>query len=168
MLGLNSVVANCNNKIWCLAKESLYLEVLIDSEQFLHLKVSTDEGQKLFCMFVYAKCDKVARREIWGSIRQILEENEAWMIGGDFNTVLSLNERMSGRYPRHHFIEDFNEAIFDSGLIDVDFEGAPFTWTNNRLWQRLDRALFLSEWIDSFSDTKVHHLQHYNLIIVHY
>ncbi|KAL0367744.1 UNVERIFIED_CONTAM: hypothetical protein Sradi_3664500 [Sesamum radiatum] len=67
-------------------------------------------------------------------------------------------ERSNGVYPSNHSIEEFNEAIFDSGLLDVGFEGSQYTWTDHRLWQRLDRVLFASEWIDTFPHTSVHHL----------
>ncbi|KAL0450913.1 UNVERIFIED_CONTAM: hypothetical protein Slati_1647700 [Sesamum latifolium] len=57
----------------------------------------------------------------------------------------------------HHSIEEFSEAIFDGGLIDLGFEG-PFTWTDHRLWQRLDRVLFSSEWVDALPQTVIRHL----------
>ncbi|KAK4382844.1 hypothetical protein Sango_2834200 [Sesamum angolense] len=58
----------------------------------------------------------------------------------------------------YHSKEEFSEAIFDSGLIDVGFEGGLFTWTDHRIWQRLNCVLFASEWIDVFPYNFVHHL----------
>ncbi|KAL0418815.1 UNVERIFIED_CONTAM: hypothetical protein Sradi_1295000 [Sesamum radiatum] len=38
------------------------------------------------------------------------------------------------------------------------FEGDPFTWTNKRVWKRLDRVLYSKEWAETFNTTKVLHL----------
>ncbi|KAG8375194.1 hypothetical protein BUALT_Bualt10G0075000 [Buddleja alternifolia] len=54
-------------------------------------------------------------------------------------------------------MEDFGNTLADSRLLDAGFEGEPFTWTNRRLWQRLDRALILIDWADCFSSTRVIH-----------
>ncbi|KAL0304188.1 UNVERIFIED_CONTAM: putative ribonuclease H protein [Sesamum radiatum] len=86
------------------------------------------------------------------------DQTKPWFIGGDFNTVVSVSERSNGVYPAHHSIEEFSEAIFDGGLIDLGFEGSPFTWTDHRLWQRLDRVLFSSEWMDALPQTVIRHL----------
>ena len=55
-------------------------------------------------------------------------------------------------------MEEFNEMIFDCGLVDVDFDGRAFTWTNDVVWQRLDIALINAAWSDLFITTKVSHL----------
>ena len=55
-------------------------------------------------------------------------------------------------------MEEFNEMIFNCGLVEVNFDGSAFTWTNGVLWQRLDRALTNAAWSDLFSTTIVSHL----------
>ncbi|KAL2247825.1 UNVERIFIED_CONTAM: hypothetical protein Sindi_2634800 [Sesamum indicum] len=55
-------------------------------------------------------------------------------------------------------MDDFNDMMFDTGLTDPGFEGEPFTWTNNRVWRRLDRVLYSKEWTESFNTTRVLHL----------
>ncbi|KAL0457103.1 UNVERIFIED_CONTAM: hypothetical protein Slati_1049500 [Sesamum latifolium] len=134
-------------------------EVLRNEEQFLHLQLQVPfRNDLILCTIVYAKCDKVARGAIWDFMRSMSDQTTPWFIGGDFNSVISMSERPNGVYPSNHSIEEFNEAIFDSGLLDVGFEGSQYTWTDHRLWQRLDRVLFASEWIDAFPHTSVHHL----------
>ncbi|KAL0447058.1 UNVERIFIED_CONTAM: hypothetical protein Slati_1833700 [Sesamum latifolium] len=154
-----SMIRNCNNKIWCLLAESIKYEVLRDEEQFLYLQLQVPfRNDPILCTIVYAKCDKVARGAIWDFMRSMSDQTTPWFIGGDFNSVISVSERSNGVYPSNHSIEEFNEAIFDSGLLDVGFEGSQYTWTDHRLWQRLGRVLFASEWIDAFPHTSVHHL----------
>lgn len=74
--------------------ENTHMEVVLDTEQFLHVKLTMEQGQTLFCTLVYAKCDKVARKEIWEVMRNLAELSEAWIIGGNLNTVLSVIEQI--------------------------------------------------------------------------
>lgn len=53
---------------------------------------------------------------------------------------------------------DFNSVIFNCALGDVEFDGPPFTWTNGRVWQRLDRALMNEQCSSVFGFTKVSHM----------
>ena len=53
---------------------------------------------------------------------------------------------------------DFNSTNFNCSLGDVEFDGPPYTWTNGRVWQRLDRALVNEAWSRTFGVTKVSHL----------
>lgn len=55
---------------------------------------------------------------------------------------------------------NFIDAV---GLVDLGFNGCPYTWTNAQdgaglSKDRLDTALANSPWIDTFPHTKVHHL----------
>lgn len=54
--------------------------------------------------------------------------------------IVSYHARVGGSRPRIGDIDKFNVALQNSGLSAVDFDGVQFTWTNGRLWQRLDRA----------------------------
>ncbi|KAG8387227.1 hypothetical protein BUALT_Bualt03G0231300 [Buddleja alternifolia] len=54
-------------------------------------------------------------------------------------------------------MEDFGNMLADSRLLDAGFEGEPLTWTNRRLWQRLDRALISINWAEIFGSTRVIH-----------
>ncbi|KAL0295486.1 UNVERIFIED_CONTAM: hypothetical protein Scaly_3102900 [Sesamum calycinum] len=54
--------------------------------------------------------------------------------------------------------DDFNDMMIDTGLMDAGFEGDPYTWTNKRVWKRLDRVLYSKEWTDTYNSTRVQHL----------
>ncbi|XP_071923133.1 uncharacterized protein [Coffea arabica] len=55
-------------------------------------------------------------------------------------------------------MEEFNFTTFNCGLSSVDFDGSPFTWTNGSVWQRLDRALINSHWLEAYPTTRVSYL----------
>ncbi|KAL0383083.1 UNVERIFIED_CONTAM: hypothetical protein Scaly_0595600 [Sesamum calycinum] len=81
------------------------------------------------------------------------------MVGmGDFNVILHPNENQGGDMRRMGPIDDFNDMMIDTGLMDVGFEGDPFTWTNKRVWKILDRVLYSKELTDTYNSTRVQHL----------
>ena len=80
------------------------------------------------------------------------------MVAGDFNVIPNINERLRGVPLNEHNMEKFNETIFYCGLVEVDFEGSQFTWTNGTIWQCLDKALVKEAWLDIFGITKVSYL----------
>ncbi|KAL0411762.1 UNVERIFIED_CONTAM: hypothetical protein Slati_3765900 [Sesamum latifolium] len=78
--------------------------------------------------------------------------------GGDCNAILHPYENQGGNMRRMGSMDDFNDMIIDTGLIDTGFEGEPFIWTNKRIWKRLDKVLYSKEWVEIFNATRVLHL----------
>lgn len=59
-------------------------------------------------------------------------------------------------------MEAFNEMMRDTRLVDMGYNGQPFTWCNNRegnerIKERLDRAIVNSKWIREFAKSAVTH-----------
>ncbi|KAK4385660.1 hypothetical protein Sango_2690000 [Sesamum angolense] len=69
-------------------------------------------------------------------------------------THMKIEEALSAAWA----LLDFNDMVLDSGLTDAGFEGEPFTWSNKRVWRRLDRVLYSQEWAELFNSTRVSHL----------
>ncbi|EOY03264.1 Uncharacterized protein TCM_018048 [Theobroma cacao] len=81
--------------------------------------------------------------ELWNSLRLLsLDMQGPWMVGGDFNAIVSVAERLNGAPPHGGSMEDFAVILLDCGLLDAGFEGNNFTWTNNHMFQRLDRVVY--------------------------
>ncbi|KAL0393384.1 UNVERIFIED_CONTAM: hypothetical protein Sradi_2561200 [Sesamum radiatum] len=138
---------------------SMNCDILSSHEQFLHPRFSTDLLPHDFLYtWVYAKHTRAERRELWNEIRNIDPSCEPWLLGGDFNIILEANERKGGAAPNIRTMEDFSDMLLDCGLQDAGFEGAQFTWSRNRLWQRLDRFLYSHIWLHSFPITRIQHL----------
>lgn len=170
--GFSSVFSNVNNKIWCFASYGVEIQVLQDNSQFLHTKISSGLLEEdICCTFVYAKCCRTLRRALWEDLCALPTHNFPWMVGGDFNTVLHIDENQGGVNNTLGSIEDFGDMIMESGLTDAGFEGSPFTWTNKRIWKRLDRVLYSKNWADRFNSIRVSHLarrlsDHHPLFII--
>ncbi|KAL0293654.1 UNVERIFIED_CONTAM: hypothetical protein Sradi_6925200 [Sesamum radiatum] len=157
--GFHAIVSNATNNIWCFSKIDYEVQVIQDHDQFLHLKVSCGIlPEDIFCTFIYAKCSRNPRRILWEELKTLSNHKTPWLVGGDFNAILHTEENMGGIINRLGPLEDFNDMILESGLTDAGFEGEPFTWTNKRVWRRLDRVLYSKDWTDLFNITRVTHL----------
>ena len=171
-LGFKEVVSNCVNQIWFFWGPEVQCRVLIDHEQFLHLRLESNKWPKpFFVTAVYAKCDMVERRDLWAGLRLISVGSSPWIVGGDFNTVLCPEERSGGATLSGIAMSDFHDTIADCGLTDASYTGSPYTWYSRRLRQRLDRVLVTHSWMDVFSKTQVTHLElsksdHRGLLVV--
>ena len=61
-------------------------------------------------------------------------------------------------------MEDFRDVLDECGFQDLGFSSNKFTWCNGHgeghtVWERLDRAMGMVEWMDMFLASKVVHLE---------
>ncbi|XP_012853646.1 PREDICTED: uncharacterized protein LOC105973172 [Erythranthe guttata] len=114
--------------------------------------------------FVYASCNRDERRQLWDTILSLSDVcTGSWIVGGDFNIILHLDEKNGGNAADLRGIQDFRECIIQAGLSDIGFVGNRYTWSNNqrgsrRIWERLDRILINGEAHVSLPSIEVHHL----------
>lgn len=75
------------------------------------------------CYYNSSLCKMCKRRdkELWDQLRLITDRYHAspLVTMGDFNVVVSQNEKLSGNDIDHLALEDFIQAIEDSGLMDL-------------------------------------------------
>ncbi|KAL1565667.1 hypothetical protein AAHA92_01366 [Salvia divinorum] len=159
--GLQFGCANISGKIWIFAHRDWHVEVVDDSDQVIHVRASAAIFPvPIYLSIVYAKCTRGGRYSLWTKLRDIslLTDGLPWLVGGDFNTFLTEEERQGGTAERHGEMMDFADAIADCQLFDPGFDGPSFTWSRNGLWERLDRVLLGEHWTTVFAATRVTHL----------
>ncbi|KAL0359910.1 UNVERIFIED_CONTAM: hypothetical protein Sangu_0840400 [Sesamum angustifolium] len=105
------------------------------------------------------ECDTVERRALWDDLLAVSVGASPWIVGGDFNTILSPDERSGGSAPSSIAMSDFHDAIADSALVDVVYVGSPYTWYSRRLCRRLDRVLVSSCWYSILPKMQITHLE---------
>ncbi|KAL8499421.1 hypothetical protein ACS0TY_022406 [Phlomoides rotata] len=71
---------------------------------------------------------------------------DPWLILGDFNSIKAPEERCGGAGVTAYEMKDFQDTCLALGLIDVQSSGCFFTWNNNVVWSKIDRALVNSVW----------------------
>lgn len=81
---------------------------------------------------------------------------------GDFNEILSQDEKWGGRNRPQQQLDDFQQMLWDCELRDIGFNGSKYTWYNGRsegaqVFERLDRLLGNSSWCNLFGEAKVYH-----------
>ncbi|XP_075107144.1 uncharacterized protein LOC142180116 [Nicotiana tabacum] len=103
-------------------------------------------NKELYVTLVYAKCDAIERIDLWDSMYHLASDMESsWLIGGDFNVILSEEEKYRGRPVYLRKVEDFAHCVDTCALYDLGFKGSLYTWWNERsdidcIFKRLDRA----------------------------
>ncbi|XP_058733128.1 uncharacterized protein LOC131604722 [Vicia villosa] len=113
------------------------------------------EGKLIYFVNVYASCDKVTRRRTWKNICEFKNNNieGSWCIGGDFNSISSLDERIgvtNGGHSRESRF--FNEFIETMDLVDLPNIGGKFTWfkSNGKAMSRLDIFLLSESFVEDW------------------
>lgn len=81
-----------------------------------------------------------------------------WLVSWDFNSILDIADRVGGIITQATETLDFLACINASGLLDLGYNAEKLTWSNNRVWSRIDRALSNLGWLSLFSTVQVSHL----------
>ncbi|XP_059311479.1 uncharacterized protein LOC132063063 [Lycium ferocissimum] len=158
-------LANCTGKIWLFAMEEWEVHLVEDHAQHLTVRVVHQQTrQEDLVSVVYASCDASIRRNLWDSMIHLAGQWQIpWLVGGDFNVVLTDEEKLGGLPVLFQETEDFAACINDCHLYDLGYIGSTFTWWNGRsdaatIFKRLDRILSNQKMIDQAPQMTVTHL----------
>ncbi|KAL2925172.1 hypothetical protein RDABS01_019751 [Bienertia sinuspersici] len=82
---------------------------------------------------------------------------------GDFNEIVSNEEKWGGTQRSERNMDEFRLAIDDCRLRDLGFKGRPYTWQRGNsmdtlIRERLDRFMATMEWSAMFPEVEVLHL----------
>ncbi|XP_074314268.1 uncharacterized protein LOC141649477 [Silene latifolia] len=132
--------------------------------QYIHMTVLHKSTNKRFHVtMVYAFNGSTERQSLWANLSRLANNiSGPWAIGGDFNCVLTEDERVGGSFSRQDE-EDFRQCLHQYEVIDSPAMGALYTWNNkqcpaDRVYSRLDRFLVNQEWLDEFPLLYAHFL----------
>lgn len=94
---------NKNGQIWIFVNHNIQGGVISDSNQQLTLLLTLEDGSQVMSTMVYAKCSVIERLRMWDDLYSLsLNISIPWMVGGDFNVILSDEENVGGLpvYPK--------------------------------------------------------------------
>ena len=92
------------------------------------------------------------KEKIWAKVEDLTKSfSGPWAIMGDFNSIKGSKEKKGGRHVGESSVNSLRDFINNTGVIDLDFIGPSFTWSNRReglanIRQRLDQCLCDQEW----------------------
>ena len=104
------------------------------------------------------------RRESWALLDKLHSLTDLpWLLMGDFNEILSSDERLGELVGSQRNMYEFGEVLNKCGLVDLGYRGYPFTWENCRdaeanVQKRLDRAVTSVAWMSLFTLCTIDHL----------
>ncbi|XP_021770376.1 uncharacterized protein LOC110734517 isoform X2 [Chenopodium quinoa] len=92
-------------------------------------------------------------------------DDTPWLVLGDLNEVMFPNEKMGGCSFCQSQANDLRMLVDAACLVDLGFNGNPYTWHNARegcanIRERLDRALANPIWLNTFLNTQHAELGH--------
>jgi len=150
--------------IWLLWRSGLGDITIIEaSDQFVVAKLQSDT-ETLNIIVVYAAPSVSRRSGLWEKLSEVLESLEGpIVIGGDFNTIVRLDERSGGNGSLSLDSVQFGDWINSNCLVDMGFNGNKFTWKRgkveaNFVAKRLDRVLCCAHARLKWQDARVTHL----------
>lgn len=143
-------------KSWCVGRGFQRVVCSSKDEQQIIIDFTRMNGELFMVTIVYVSKDIIMRKNLWNVLIGIdAMVNEPWMVLGDFNFVLSVQERVGGADVRPYHYADFVDCVNITGLADMKYGGNLFTWNNRqerRIACKLDRVLINSLWMGSYAD----------------
>ncbi|MBA0844987.1 hypothetical protein Goarm_022485, partial [Gossypium armourianum] len=146
--------------IWLCSNKDVMVDILNIHSQVVHVKIrSTMSSNNFFCSIAYASPHALKRRELWHFLSSLAVSVEGpWMLANDFNSILDGGERKCGASISRVGYKWFIKFLFDNALQDLGASGAKFAWCKGGLSQRLDMAIYNSEWDSFFPECSVMNL----------
>ncbi|XP_019259313.1 PREDICTED: uncharacterized protein LOC109237461 [Nicotiana attenuata] len=145
-----------NGRIWLLWKAHIQLQIIHMTDQFIQCCIEDTNSQfKTNFSIIYAQNDGNQRENLWRDLRGLtIPSQEAWLLSGDFNNVLSSEDRI-GSPVTDAEIKRFKDVIDDLQLTLLSAKGWHYTWTNkqgsdSRVYSKIDWALGNYQWIQQY------------------
>jgi endonuclease/exonuclease/phosphatase family metal-dependent hydrolase len=96
----------------------------------------------------------------------LVESTDKWLLMGDFNLILSQDEKEGRNFRSSHMISMFRDTHQNHNLSDLGFEGDKFTWHNRQdgvfnIKACLDRWVATPAWSSFYPSPLVVHLTRY-------
>ncbi|KAL4362736.1 hypothetical protein GQ457_04G010410 [Hibiscus cannabinus] len=146
--------------IWLQWKDFISIDIMAISNQFIHTAYSDARSDfKCIITFVYASPNVRRCHVLWDQLEALNPGSDIpWVLGGDFNSIISSTERVGGSLRRSGVCRRFRDFILQLNLTDLGCEGPRFTWKRGNLQQRLDRCIVNDAWCNTWSLSSVFNL----------
>ncbi|CAA7029675.1 unnamed protein product [Microthlaspi erraticum] len=150
--------------LWLLWRTSIGDVVVVEaSDQFIHARIANGD-EIVHVIAVYASPTVSRRSGLWDELRRVIGGLDGpVLVGGDFNTIVRVDERSGGNGCLSPDSLAFGEWINDFSLIDMGFRGNQFTSRRGKVVRhfvakRLDRVFYCAHARLKWQEAVVTHL----------
>lgn len=135
-------------------KQEIKLEVLEANANLIDTEIEV-EGKRFFASFINEDTDHHQCRKLWEYLISLSDDrNASWFITGDFNDLLSNEEKTGGTTRPEGSFSDMRTFYAEGDLFDLQHSGDPLSCRGQRgdhlVRCRLDRAAANSNWAEQF------------------
>lgn len=145
--------------------DNISLSISLLSPSFIHALINHDPNSPdWYFTGIHCPCNPSKKARFWNCINDLhVSSPSPWLIMGDFNSIISQTEKVGGLPFASSSSHDLASELNNLGLIDLGFNGNPFTWNNKRtglrnIQQRIDRGVANSDWLTLFPHASITHL----------
>ncbi|KAJ8427494.1 hypothetical protein Cgig2_028165 [Carnegiea gigantea] len=126
-----------------------------EANTMVHCKATQMTTQKQFAITFVCGANSITEiQSLCTVLKHIANSAQGpWCVMDDFNAVLSLGDRMGEDVVQHEEIQDFATCLEECELQEVTSNGAYFTWTNKRVWSRIDRVSLVEQFWPAQANT---------------
>jgi hypothetical protein len=109
-------------------KNKVRCRIINYSQNFINIELSSDSWNSCRFTGFYGYPEHERRRESWDLLRSLAQDTSLpWCVMGDFNDMLSAEDKRGGTAQPNWLIRGFREAVQDSRLVDLPMEAYQFT-----------------------------------------
>lgn len=152
--------------LWCFwDASSVGVHILSYTSQLMNIGIMHRNAVDQIISLVYASPTLSIRETFYEYVESMYDHiTTPWLLLGDFNQVVRQEDNRGARAVWDYGAKRMLCMIDKCKLIDVEFSGPRFTWTNGQLGhllieqQRLDQGWANEAWHDRFHSSALHHL----------
>lgn len=151
--------------LWCFWDDTtLQVRLLSYTSQLINIRVSWLNEDPVIISLIYASPTAIGREPLYEYMEQMANYvHVPWLAIGDFNQVVRQQDKSGGRPVRGYGLLRMFRMIDECQLMEVEFSGPRFTWSNGQpgrflIKQRIDQAWCNDLWQNRFGSTALQHL----------
>ncbi|KAK4721247.1 hypothetical protein R3W88_011480 [Solanum pinnatisectum] len=98
--------------------------------------------------------EEEVRKNLWSYLESVSSRcNSPWLVMGDFNTVLNMDDRIGGNPVNLAEVVDFQECVHSCGWLELPHQGRRYTWNDKgdvRVYSKIDWTRVNEGWLKQF------------------
>ncbi|GKC74586.1 RNA-directed DNA polymerase, eukaryota, reverse transcriptase zinc-binding domain protein [Tanacetum coccineum] len=132
------------------------VQLLSQNSQAMHSMVKgINDSEWFYVTFIYAETNVKDRKWLWNNLKEhnVIVNKCLWVLLGDFNVILHLNESTNGLIVKNFGLSEFKECIEELEMEDICSNEVFFTWIqkirnpDEGVLKKLDRVMGNSHFI---------------------